>query len=88
MIKADRLDTLQPGIFSLINEKKKQALNAGKNIIDLSIGSPDMAPPSHVKEILLQAAQDDKNYGYALTEGLEVFKNAVVNWYEKIIGLS
>ena len=83
MIKADRLDTLQPGIFSLINEKKKQALNAGKNIIDLSIGSPDMAPPSHVKEILLQAAQDDKNYGYALTEGLEVFKNAVVNWYEK-----
>ena len=30
MIKADRLDTLQPGIFSLINEKKKQALNAGK----------------------------------------------------------
>lgn len=87
MIKADRLNTFQPGVFSMISEKKKQASSAGKDIIDLSIGNPDMAPPSHVKEAFLAAAQDDKNYGYALTEGLEVFKNAVVSWYDKNYGV-
>lgn len=83
MLRADRLNALKPGIFSQINQRKELAAKAGQKIIDLSIGSPDMPPPPHVKETFLRACENDKNYGYALTEGLEVFKNAVAQWYLK-----
>jgi len=78
-----RLDALQTGIFSTISSLIKEARAQGRDVIDLSVGSPDMPPPLHVKEALLAAAKNDQNYGYTLTEGIAELKEAVVNWYQK-----
>ncbi len=83
MIRALRLQRLKPGIFSKISEQKEAAIAAGKSVIDLSVGSPDMAPPPHVKETLLKAATDVSNYGYTLTEGIPELKEAIKNWYKR-----
>ncbi|MCR4440841.1 MAG: aminotransferase class I/II-fold pyridoxal phosphate-dependent enzyme [Peptococcaceae bacterium] len=88
MIIADRLKRLQPGIFSKISMLKDQVKAAGKDVIDLSVGSPDMPPPPHVKEVLLKAVNDDKNYGYTLTEGIPPLKEAITGWYKKNYGVS
>lgn len=85
---ASRLDALQTGIFSKISAIKNEAQAKGKDVIDLSVGSPDMPPPPHVKEALIQATQDDTNYGYTLTEGIDELKEAVVNWYHKYYGVT
>lgn len=85
---ASRLDAMQIGIFSEISRLKAQAQAMGKDVIDLSVGSPDMPPPPHVKDAFLKAAQDDTNYGYALTEGIKELKDAVVYWYSKYYGVS
>lgn len=81
MLFASRLDTIQPGIFSKISDLKNEVQQTGVNVIDLSVGSPDMAPPPHVKDALVQAINNDKNYGYTLTEGITELKKAVINWY-------
>lgn len=81
MVFASRLDRLQPGIFSKISDLKNQVIQEGKKVIDLSVGSPDMAPPPHVKEALLQAVENDENYGYPLTEGISQLKEAISHWY-------
>lgn len=83
MESAARLAQLQPGVFSKISALKAKAAGAGLKVIDLSVGSPDMPPPPHVKEALLQAAQDDTKYGYTLTEGIPSLKKAVADWYSK-----
>ena len=82
MVGASRLNKLQPGIFSKISEVKRQVLQSGKDVIDLSVGSPDMPPPPHVKKALIEAAENDKNYGYTLTEGIPSLKQAIANWYQ------
>jgi LL-diaminopimelate aminotransferase len=82
MIGASRLNKLQPGIFSKISEVKTQVLQSGKDVIDLSVGSPDMPPPPHVKKALIEAAENDKNYGYTLTEGIPSLKQTIANWYK------
>ena len=82
MIRALRLNVLKPGVFSRINSLKSQMLCTGKDVIDLSVGSPDMAPASHIKSALLEAVANDSNYGYTLTEGLPQFKEAVTQWYK------
>lgn len=87
MIGAVRLKQLQPGIFSKISELKAKVKESGKDIIDLSVGSPDMPPPPHVKAALLQAAEDDTNYGYTLTEGIRPLKEAIVAWYRDNYGV-
>lgn len=84
---SSRLKELQPGIFSKIAALIKDASQSGRDVIDLSIGSPDMPPPYHVKEALIKAVQDDANYGYTLTEGIPEFKTAVVKWYEANYGV-
>lgn len=85
---ATRLKQLQPGIFSKISDLKAETIKSGKDVIDLSVGSPDMAPPFHVKEALIKAVQDDANYGYTLTEGITELKDAVVNWYRSNYGVN
>lgn len=85
---AERIKHLQPGIFSEIGAIKSELLSKGQDVIDLSVGSPDMPPPPHVKEALLNAAMDDKNYGYTLTEGIPRLKTAIANWYNKNYGVS
>lgn len=82
-----RLDQLQPGVFSKISDLIKETVISGQDVIDLSVGSPDMAPPHHVKEALIKAILDDTNYGYTLTEGIPELKDAVVNWYDANYGV-
>jgi LL-diaminopimelate aminotransferase len=88
MIDADRLLKLQPGIFSEINTLITEARLSGKDIIDLSVGSPDMPPPQHVKRALIKALENDNNYGYTLTEGIQPLKAAITGWYEKYYGVT
>lgn len=83
MIEADRLARLQPGIFSEINLQIRESSERGHEIIDLSVGSPDMPPPKHVKQVLIDSVAEDSNYGYTLTEGMQELKLAVASWYAK-----
>ncbi len=68
-------------IFNQLDEKKQQILSAGKDVINLSIGTPDFEPDAHVLEAVSHAACDPANYRYSLGD-MPALQDAVVNWYQ------
>lgn len=83
---AKRMDALAPGIFQLLNEKKQKIEAAGRQVYNLSIGTPDFEPPAHVMQALYEAAQKPENYKYALRDLPELVE-AVQNWYHRRYGV-
>ena len=83
---AGRMDMFQPGIFNILDDKKKNMEKAGRKVYNLSIGTPDFQPEPHVMEALSSAAAIPENYKYALTERPELLR-AVQHWYERRYGV-
>lgn len=83
---AKRMEAFQPSIFSELAIYKKKKLAEGKQIIDLSIGSPDLSPPPFIMEQLSQEVQKEQ-FGYAIS-GIDAFSQAVADFYERSYGVS
>ncbi|MCM3737232.1 LL-diaminopimelate aminotransferase [Bacillus cytotoxicus] len=78
---ANRMEAFQSSIFSELAAYKKKKIAEGHEIIDLSIGNPDMPPADIVINTLVNAANEKTNYGYTLT-GTQEFHEAVTEYYE------
>lgn len=83
---ADRMESFQPGIFNVLDDKKNARLAQGKRVYNLSIGTPDFLPEPHIVKALSEAAADPKNYRYSITEIPEL-TNAVQSWYRRRYGV-
>ena len=82
LIASDKMKNLTTGIFTELANKKQDALNKGIDVIDLSVGSPDLPPPPFVVETLVKYSQDTTKYGYTL-KGIDEFNEAVATFYQK-----
>ncbi len=79
---SNKMNFFQPSIFSELAHYKKQRVAEGENIIDLSIGSPDLAPPSFITETLSKEVLKHDQYGYSLS-GTKEFNSAVSSFYKR-----
>jgi len=86
--QAIRMQGLTSAIFSQVDEMRKAELAKGKDVITLSIGSPDLAPAPHIVQALISAADDQGSYGYTLSKGIPEFLEAVANWYQQQFGVT
>ena len=59
----------------------------GADIINLGIGSPDMAPHETVVETLSESARQPGNHGYQSYQGLPELRAAFAGWYKKYYGV-
>jgi LL-diaminopimelate aminotransferase len=80
---ADRIKNLPPYLFAGIDKAKQEARARGVDVIDLSVGDPDLPTPDHIVQALKQAANDSSNHQYPSYEGKLAFRNAVADWYKK-----
>jgi LL-diaminopimelate aminotransferase len=80
---AKRISSLPPYLFAEIDKRKKEARKKGIDIIDLSIGDPDLPTPPHVVEAACRAAKDPLNHRYPSYEGMLSFREAVAAWYNR-----
>lgn len=83
---AKRMDRFGEGIFSKLAEIRKQKIAQGENVIDLSIGAPNIPPAEHIRKALCDAAMVPENYVYAITDQTALLK-AVAQWYERRYGV-
>lgn len=83
-----RLDRLPPYLFARIDEMKSKKQKEGVDVIDLGVGDPDLPTPPHVVDALCTAAKDPVNHHYPSYAGLQVFRNAVSDWYKSRFGVS
>lgn len=79
---AKRMDRFGDGIFSTLLEIKRQKLERGEQVIDLSVGTPNIPPAAHIRRALCEAAADPGNYKYAIQDRPALLK-AVAEWYQK-----
>ena len=84
---AKRMDRFGEGIFSKLAEMKKQKLEAGDEVVDLSIGAPNIPPAGHILDALCEAAADKNNYIYAINDKQSLL-NAVAEWYQRRYGVT
>ncbi len=85
--QAVRMQELTSAIFTQVDDLRKAELATGKDVITLSIGSPDMAPAPHITQALINASNDIGNYGYTLSKGDPELLEAIAKWYQKKFGV-
>ncbi|PVY42364.1 pyridoxal phosphate-dependent aminotransferase [Pontibacter virosus] len=78
---ANRYGNVQEYYFSHKLREVAQLNAAGRSIINLGIGSPDMAPPQEAVEALCAAAQQDSGHGYQNYKGTPALRQAFSDWY-------
>lgn len=76
------MEKLTTGIFTEMANKKQEAINKGMDVIDLSVGSPNLPPPDLVVDSLVEYCEDSSRYGYTLT-GIPEFNQAVSYFYKQ-----
>jgi LL-diaminopimelate aminotransferase len=79
---ADRIKNLPPYLFAAIDKAKQEARARGVDVIDLSVGDPDLPTPAHIVEALRKAAEDTSNHQYPSYEGKLTFRTVVADWYK------
>lgn len=83
---SNRMNALGSSIFTELVEHKHRMIARGCNIIDLSIGSPNIPPPQHVIDVLCSEVKNKENYMYAIKD-TEQLCLAVASWYQSRYGV-
>jgi len=83
MIKAaKRLDTVQEYYFSKKLREVRGLIAAGKPIINMGIGSPDLQPPAQVLEAIQGSLKDVSAHKYQSYQGLPELRKAISDFYK------
>lgn len=82
-----RVNDLPLYVFSLIDELTARARARGADVIDLGIGSPDVATPDILIERLVTESREPRNHGYPTSAGLPAVREALAAWYERRYGV-
>lgn len=76
------MNAFQTSIFNELAAYKQYKHEQGHNMIDLSIGSPDLPPPSVVMDELANKTKDPSLYRYSL-KGIFDLHKAISSYYAK-----
>src|SRR5665647_457988 len=80
---AKRLDGIGEYYFSTKLRQIDEMNKAGKQVINLGIGSPDLPPHPDVIKTLHEEALKPGQHGYQNYKGSPVLRNAISKWYKK-----
>ncbi len=80
--KSNRLNDVKEYYFSTKLKEISTLIKDGKPIINLGIGSPDLAPPKNVINAINAAVLEEKNHSYQSYNGLPEFRNTIADFYK------
>lgn len=86
MIFSKNMDQLTSAIFSQLIERKNKLIAEGREVIDFSIGTPDIPPSPHIVNTLVEESKKIENYVYSIND-TEELTNSVKKWYNKRYGV-
>ncbi len=84
---ADKMQVFDMNIFSKLEDKKAEIAKSGREVINLSVGTPDFKPDDHVIAALKEAAGVADNFKYSLADLPELI-DAVIAWYARRYGVT
>ena len=85
---ANRLSDVKEYYFSKKLKEIRELNSSGKNIINLGIGSPDLAPSAETIEALVETAEQTNSHGYQSYTGIPELRNAISSWMASTYGVA
>lgn len=85
---AKRLATVEEYYFSKKLREVRSLASAGKPIINMGIGSPDLQPPAAVIEAIQNSLQDSAAHKYQSYQGLPELREAIATFYKHKFGVA
>src|SRR2546430_4945848 len=86
--KSMRLQSLPRYLFAELERKRDDAEAAGKEVLDLSIGDPDLPTPSFILDRLTEHAREPRNHRYPTSAGLREARAEIGRWFEERFGVA
>ncbi|EQD41298.1 aminotransferase class I and II, partial [mine drainage metagenome] len=84
----NRINSLPPYVFSIVNDLKTAARRRGEDIIDLGMGNPDLPTPMSIVDKLVEAARNPRNHRYSASKGIPKLREAICGLYSRHYGVS
>ena len=81
--KADRLQQVQEYYFSRKLREVRQLAAEGHSVINMGIGSPDLAPSAQVLQTLKEAVEDAGAHQYQSYQGLPELRRTIADFYDQ-----
>src|SRR5918996_6405748 len=82
-----RIRRLPPYVFAEVNAMKAAARARGEDVVDLGMGNPDGAPPTHVVAKLAEVAAKPDAHGYSASRGIPGLRKAQAAYYGRRFGV-
>lgn len=82
-----KFGTISENILVELDTKSKDMISKGEEVINLSIGTPDIPPADFVMKAVSEAFKDAENFKYGITESKELL-DAVCYWYKNRYGVT
>ena len=79
---ANRLQTVEEYYFSKKLREVRELVTKGKPIINMGIGSPDLAPPTKVIEAITKSMLEAGAHKYQSYQGIPEFRTAISSFYK------
>ncbi|MAJ37511.1 MAG: aminotransferase [Flavobacteriaceae bacterium] len=83
MNTAQRLQSVKEYYFSSKLREVKQLITAGKPIINMGIGSPDLRPNQEVLQALVSSLEDQSAHQYQSYQGIPELRTAISAFYQR-----
>lgn len=81
---AKRLQNLPPYIFSRIKSLTLEAAKNNLDVIDLSMGNPDLPTPEPIVDRLIETIKEHpRTHRYPQAKGIPKFRKAVADWMKR-----
>ncbi|WP_339878474.1 aminotransferase class I/II-fold pyridoxal phosphate-dependent enzyme [uncultured Algoriphagus sp.] len=85
---ADRVSSVEEYYFSSKLREVNQMIADGKPIINLGIGSPDLAPDKLVIDALKNTADNSQAHGYQNYQGIPQLRTSIASFYSREYGVT
>ena len=88
VVLSNRLNGIGEYYFSTKLREIDEMRKAGKQVINLGIGSPDLPPHPEVIKALHEEAVKDNVHAYQSYKGSPILREAIAEWYQKYYAVS
>jgi alanine-synthesizing transaminase len=78
-----RIPGLPPYVFTIIDSLKIEARRAGRDVVDLGFGNPDIPSPEIAVGKLAEAAHNVRNHRYSASRGIPKLRQAAADLYRR-----